>query len=362
MIIYRCPGSDGGLIKAEKCVENCPMGKRCVPKEVAKWGIIMVKEYKDEKRWSVTSLLRTPLQAVLERMVALGEVDLVRNPRHFARPFFGSFVHLFLKKFFAKGIKERKYVVKVDGFKISGVIDLLADGVVTDYKIVSPEFIEFFERKRLELKEEWVKQVWFYMYILSRKGKEIKGGKVILVSPMQSEKPFWLPVDISLPNLSEVEREIIERARERYHYWCRHKELGEYPPICDVWGYKRCEEYCFYNSICPYYQATSLFFKDFKSKEVKKDEEIYPIIQMYLEAKEKVKKNEKVAEECKNDIERYMIERKISRLIVGDKVLELSKETRQVIDKNLIPPELLSQYSRWTEYLVLRVKGKRNEA
>lgn len=349
MIFYKCP--DDNLIPLEKCIENCRMKTRCVPLFILKSFYFPTE---DLETFHVTDLLMTPLQFYLKRQVALKEKDLVISPQRLSRPFFGQMVHSFLRNVYKKGIRERKYVLKLNSFKIIGQIDLLEEDTIFDYKTVAPEFIQHIRNLKLPLREEWVKQLHFYYYILTNKKKKIKNLRLILVAPSSSEEFFWYPVDVPLPpSLYDIRIEIFQRINERYYY-LSNKIL---PKMCeDTWGLKRCERYCFYSEICDYYQSLKSL-DNFKVKVLTPDERISAVIDLYLEAKERLKREEAIVEEAKEELKRYLIENRCVLEFKGKRVY-LKRKFLRSVDWDAIPQDLIALFVEYKEYYTLNISNK----
>ena len=128
------------------------------------------------KQYSVTSLLKGTMQAILERRYA----DVVeQDVSELVWAIFGTAVHSILEKGKETDtqLKENKIVIDIWDYKLSGIFDLYDESTktVTDYKTGSVWKVIYNEW------EDYRKQLLMYAYMLRKIGFECEYGEIVML-------------------------------------------------------------------------------------------------------------------------------------------------------------------------------------
>ena len=114
---------------------------------------------KDGADFSVTELIKPPQ---IRRLQIKHEEEISVDVRDEVWKLLGKGVHAALEQAGDIGIKEQRLHAEHEGVTISGAIDLVNDGVVTDYKVTSVYSVQ------RGLKEDWEKQLNLYAWLLRK--------------------------------------------------------------------------------------------------------------------------------------------------------------------------------------------------
>lgn len=157
---------------------------------------------------SITQLISPPQKVALEREYA---DQLVEDCSDRIWSLMGQSIHGILERANRKGVAERRLYATVEGWKISGGMDLYDEGgILVDYKVTSAW------SAKGGVKDEWLAQLNSYAFILRQNGHEVRGLRVIAIlrdwSKLESSRSLDYPQCqvVSLP----VEMWPAERAAE----------------------------------------------------------------------------------------------------------------------------------------------------
>lgn len=140
---------------------------------------------KDGADFSITELIKPPQI----RRLWLKHGDEVRiDVRDEIWKLFGKGVHLALEQGGDVGIKEQRLHAECDGSTISGAIDLVDDGAITDYKVTSVLSVQ------QGLKEDWERQLNLYQWLLRQ--NDIVPTSLTIVAICRD----WMKSRIHTPN------------------------------------------------------------------------------------------------------------------------------------------------------------------
>lgn len=155
----------------------------------------------------------------------------------------GQSIHAILERANRKGIAERRLSIEIEGWKISGGMDLYdEDGTLTDYKTTSAYAVKDGG------KDEWEKQLNVYAEILRANGSQVKALKVVALlrdwSKMEAKRnPEYPQAQVAILSVPLWPEEIAKRyIRERVIV---HQQARISLPLCtdderwarpDVWA------------------------------------------------------------------------------------------------------------------------------
>ena len=112
---------------------------------------------KDGADFSVTELIKPPQ---IRRLWIKHEDEISVDVRDEVWKLLGKGVHAALEQGEDVGVKEQRLHAECDGSTISGAIDLVNDGAITDYKVTSVFSVQ------QGLKEDWERQLNLYAWLL----------------------------------------------------------------------------------------------------------------------------------------------------------------------------------------------------
>lgn len=128
---------------------------------------------KGEADISVTTLIAPPRKAVLQDE---HKEQIVEDAADRIFSLMGQSIHTILERANRTAIAERRLSIKVDGWTISGGMDLYdEDGILTDYKVTSVYAV------KADTKDEWIQQLNSYAEILRQHGHPVKGLKIVAI-------------------------------------------------------------------------------------------------------------------------------------------------------------------------------------
>ena len=127
---------------------------------------------KDGADFSVTELIKPPQ---IRRLWLKHEEEIYVDVRDEIWKLLGKGVHAALEQAGDIGIKEQRLHAEYDGVTISGAVDLVVDGVVTDYKVTSVYSVQ------RGLKEDWEKQLNLYAWLLRKNGATPTSLRIVTI-------------------------------------------------------------------------------------------------------------------------------------------------------------------------------------
>jgi len=209
---------------------------------------------KGEADFSATGLLRPPQIAHLEK---LHEEKLSTDVSDMLFALLGTGVHSLLEGCAPEGsLVEKRWFAEMNGYTISGAIDLYNDGHVMDYKVTGTYSTQVG-------KPEWEQQLNIYAWLLRQNDMPVESLTICAIcrdwsqtkvsrqrnypdSPIVTiDIPVWLP--------DAAERFVAERVD---------LHASDHVPDCtddERWArkggqYIRCENYCSVADFCPQYK------------------------------------------------------------------------------------------------------------
>jgi hypothetical protein len=123
---------------------------------------------------SVTSLLKPPQMTALEYFHE-DEIEEDASDRIYS--LLGQSIHTILERANQTGIAERRMSIEIEGWKVSGGMDLVCkDRVLSDYKTVT-----VYKFKGGQAPIEYVQQLNCYAAILRAHGEEVKSAQIVAI-------------------------------------------------------------------------------------------------------------------------------------------------------------------------------------
>lgn len=124
---------------------------------------------------SVTELLDPPMMRALK---IKHEEELTEDVSDRIFSLLGQTVHGILERADKTGIAERRLVIEVSGWRISGGMDrfISRDGVLQDYKLTT-----VWKTKGGKIPEEWAQQLNIYAEMLRQNGDEVKELQIVAI-------------------------------------------------------------------------------------------------------------------------------------------------------------------------------------
>ena len=217
---------------------------------------------KGEAAFSATGLLRPPQ---ISRLEAEHEDKLSTDVADRLFALLGTGVHAVLEGHAPESaLVEERWFAEMDGYVVSGAIDLYHEGHVTDYKVTGTY-------ATMVGKPEWEQQLNIYAWLLRQNDMPIESLTICAICrdwsatkrnkhPSKSyrvypESPI-VPIDIPLwlPDVAErFVRERIDLHASESVPPCTDEERWRRGPT-----YIRCETYCSVSDFCPQYQKEIL--------------------------------------------------------------------------------------------------------
>lgn len=128
---------------------------------------------KDGADFSVTELIKPPQ---IRRLWNKHEDEISIDVREEIWKLLGKGVHTVLESQGGKvGLKEQRLHATCEGVSISGAIDFVDDGAVTDYKVTSTYAV------MRGLKEDWEKQLNLYVWLLRQNDHAVKSLSIVAI-------------------------------------------------------------------------------------------------------------------------------------------------------------------------------------
>ncbi len=218
---------------------------------------------KGEADFSATGLLRPPQ---ISRLESIHEDRLSNDVADRLFALLGTGVHAVLEGHAPEGaLVEKRWFAEMDGYVVSGAIDLYHDGHVTDYKVTGTY-------STMVGKPEWEQQLNIYAWLLRENDMPIESLTICAICrdwsamkknphPKKSHRKYpdspIVPMDIPL---------WLPRAAEDFVRQRIDLHTAEHPAPCtddERWArsggrYIRCENYCSVSDFCPQYQKEVL--------------------------------------------------------------------------------------------------------
>jgi hypothetical protein len=206
---------------------------------------------KGDADFSATGLLRPPQMARLERE---HEDKLSTDVSDMIFALLGTGVHSLLEGCAPEGsLVEKRWFADMNGYTVSGAIDLYKDGHVMDYKVTGTYSTQV-------VKPEWEQQLNIYAWLLRQNDMPIKSLTICAIcrdwSQTQVKRRKNYPqspiVTIDIPLWLPEAAEQFVQERIDYH-------TSDHVPDCtdeERWArangqYIRCENYCSVADFCP---------------------------------------------------------------------------------------------------------------
>lgn len=170
---------------------------------------------------SVTGLLRPPRLAVLEER---HENEITEDVSERVWSLFGQSIHTILERANRTAIAERRLSIEVEGWKISGGMDVYKEkGILIDYKVTS-----VWKVLKGDL-DEWEKQLNCYAVLLRHHGHQVNKLQIIAIlrdwSKMEAERDPTYPqaqvVNLNIPLWSPEQAYKFLRERVILHQQAR---------------------------------------------------------------------------------------------------------------------------------------------
>jgi hypothetical protein len=190
---------------------------------------------------SVTGLLKPPK---MSQLTFLHDEEIVEDVSERIWALLGQLVHGLLERANVKGVAERRLSIEVEGWKVSGAMDLHEDhGYLTDYKLTS-----VWKLVKGDL-DEWEKQMNLYAVLLRAKGHAVTKMQIVAIlrdwSKREAEKDPTYPqaqiVNVIIPLWAPEKAEAYMRDRVILHKQAR--LTGELPDCTDKERWVRDEKW-----------------------------------------------------------------------------------------------------------------------
>jgi hypothetical protein len=238
-----------------------------LPLPVYEWIKKIQGEYsKGDADISVSELINPPRIRILKKKY---QDQITVDAESLLNVTVGNTIHNAIEDATKVGHAERRMEIAVDGWVLSGGMDYYHDGTLTDYKTANKWKTVLSNDGRIE---EWEKQLNVYAHILREHGVPVsdlqiwayfkdwnrgefgqysKKGHIFRpnLSCGYPEKE-WLSIPIELWTPEAAKAYVEERI-------ALHQEAEKALPLCpsdELWGGRRCKDYCDVNKWCEQYQ------------------------------------------------------------------------------------------------------------
>ena len=211
---------------------------------------------KGEADFSVTGLLQPPQ---ITRLWKENEILLTSDVRDEVWKLLGSGVHAVLEGH-GDGTVEQRLFSEHEGVIISGAVDLVKDGHVTDYKVTSVY------TATKSLKSDWESQLNLYAWLLGKNGTEVNSLTIVAVcrdwTRSRASKNYYPDspiVSIPVPLWSPERRERFVSQRVAIHTKEQTTPCTDGERWMNDAGTKfiRCEGWCPVSDFCPQWRGDS---------------------------------------------------------------------------------------------------------
>jgi len=211
---------------------------------------------KGEADFSVTGLLQPPQIA---RLWDEHEDKITSDVRDEVWKLLGSGVHAVLEGH-GDGTVEQRLFSEHDGVKISGAVDLVKDGHVTDYKVTSVY------TATKSLKSDWESQLNLYAWLLGKNGTETNSLTIVAICRDWTKSRRWQKnypespiVSIPVPLWSPERQERFVSQRIAIHTKDETTPCTDEERWMNAAGTKfiRCEGWCSVSEFCPQWGGSS---------------------------------------------------------------------------------------------------------
>lgn len=211
---------------------------------------------KGEADFSVTGLLQPPQIA---RLWDEHEDKITSDVSDEVWKLLGSGVHAVLEGH-GDGTVEQRLFSEHDGVKISGAVDLVKDGHVTDYKVTSVY------TATKSLKSDWESQLNLYAWLLGKNGTETNSLTIVAICRDWTKSRRWQNnypespiVSIPVPLWSPERQERFVSQRIAIHTKDETTPCTDEERWMNAAGTKfiRCEGWCSVSEFCPQWGGSS---------------------------------------------------------------------------------------------------------
>jgi hypothetical protein len=216
---------------------------------------------KGDADFSVTGLIKPPQ---VGRLFEEHEDKISTDVRDEIYKLIGSAVHKVLEKYGGDNAEQRYFAEHTYGVKISGAIDLVENGAVTDYKTTSVGAVQY------ALKSDWEAQLNLYAWLLDQNGIEATSLTICAICRDWSKPriktwknyPPSPVVVMPVPLWSAERRQRFVDQRVKVHMqeatlpctdeerWAKKAPMPSAPTT-----YIRCEDYCDVSEFCPQWRG-----------------------------------------------------------------------------------------------------------
>lgn len=231
-----------------------------LPIPVYEWILAVNSSYsKGDSDISVTELINPPRVRMLKK---LHDAEIVINASTLLNVSIGHAVHKGIQDATKTGISERRLSIVRDGWKISGGMDHYLDGVLSDWKTCNKWKTVLCNNGIID---EFEKQLNVYAQILRENKEPVSNAKIFAIFKDWNRSEFRSYLDkkkIFIPNKKSgyPEKEWLYFDLRLWpedvasNYIDKRIALHKGPmPLCtasEIWGGKRCKEYCEVNKWC----------------------------------------------------------------------------------------------------------------